>query len=444
MIFPFILAAKFISCLSRLFNLGSGSTWPGEICLIFFPNILHNFLMQIKDGVIIVTGTNGKTTTAKIISQILTADNPNLKIIHNQSGANLINGLISACIQKTSWKGKVEANYAIFEVDEAALTEVISQLKDYKKEIILVLLNLFRDQLDRYGEVDIIANKWKMCLKNLPDQARIILNADDPQIAYLGYCYPKKVIYFGLDKPNEYLKKREYAVDSIFCRRCNHELKYKGVYFSHLGVWYCSFCGNKRPKIQKIDIKGPLSGLYNDYNYLASYYTAEALGVESKKILNSIKNFTPAFGRQEEFYIGRKKMKIFLAKNPAGFNAALKTVIRYRPQILMFVLNDRIPDGRDVSWIWDVDFEMIPQKTKIIVSGDRAYDMGLRIKYSRKVRDFSLLSEDTKSNLKIYLNLKQAIDSALEEISESETLYILPTYSAMLEIRKLLSGRKIL
>lgn len=446
MIFLSIFIGKIISLLSCLLNIGRGGTWPGEIALFLKPNIFPFFTNQINKGLIIIAGTNGKTTTSKMIKQIVTDSfysNEKIKIIHNSSGANLLNGLVSAFIKKASLTGEVDADYAILEVDENTLPQIILNIPACagrkNKKLIIVLLNLFRDQLDRYGEVDIIANKWKKTLGVLPKDSVVILNADDPQIAYLGKNLKNKVVYFGIERKDKFLRKIEHATDSTYCQVCGSKLSYKGVYFSHLGIWFCSVCGNKRPKVKVENYSSSLPGLYNEYNALASLSVGRELDIDDKVIKRSLSNFQPAFGRQEEFVIHDKKIKIFLSKNPAGFNASLRAVLDLKPKVLLLVLNDRIPDGRDVSWIWDVDFEMIPENVQVIVSGDRTYDMGLRIKYiMRECKNAEM------QKLIIEEDLKKAINSGLNGIVGGETLYILPTYSAMLEVRKILTGRKIL
>ncbi|MBM3283390.1 DUF1727 domain-containing protein [Candidatus Gottesmanbacteria bacterium] len=454
MIFPLIAIGKLIAWFSRFFNIGSGGTWPGEIALFIRPNIFSYFISKVQQRIILIAGTNGKTTTAKMIKHIIiNAGYQEKNIVHNDSGANLLNGLVSAFIQKASLFNTPVYDWAVLEVDEATLPAVISQIDSQKVEIIVVLLNLFRDQLDRYGEVDLIAKKWENAISKLSKNATVILNADDPQVAFLGRGLPCRVAYFGINKPERFLQTREHATDSNYCRNCGVKLKYDGVYFSHIGIWNCPECNNKRPPVYIKDWISPLPGIYNEYNTLACVAVGKEINFKNADIQRALAEFAPAFGRQEEFVLSGKKIKIFLAKNPAGFNATLHTVLDFRPKIILLALNDRIPDGRDVSWIWDVDFEMIPASTRIIVGGERAYDMGLRIKYALKSQkslrfklraNAKIKSQNYNSNLKIFDNLKTAIYAGLQNINYGETLYILPTYSAMLEIRKILGGRKIL
>ncbi|MDO8610002.1 MAG: Mur ligase family protein, partial [bacterium] len=415
---------------SRFFNVGSGSTWPGHIKL----NINKNFIKQIVNKnshlkIILITGTNGKTTTSKLIRTIL--DKNKIRVIYNESGANLVNGIASVLIQSTSTFGKINASYAIFEIDENTLPLI---LKEIKNPDFVIILNLFRDQLDRYGEINTIANKWKDAIRHLPSETKLILNADDPQIAYLashlkGAC----VKYFGIYSKNK-TEKNQHASDSIYCPNCGEKLIYISVYFSHLGNWECKKCGYNHPtKIFTNSPVYPLVVMYNEYNTNVAVLITKQIGISEIKIKAALQDFKPAFGRQETLDINGKKVQIFLSKNPTSFNESLRTIASLKAKNLLIVLNDRVPDGRDISWIWDVDFEdYVSQFKNLTVSGDRAYEIGLRLKYA----------EFKKFEIKE--NLTKSINIAVEKTPKSETLYILPTYSAMLEVRKILTGKKIL
>ncbi|MFZ5845044.1 MAG: MurT ligase domain-containing protein [Patescibacteria group bacterium] len=428
-----VILGKFVSIISRWFNLGAGATWPGEITLMLRPQIASKLAFQLCKGAIFVAGTNGKTTTSLMIKKIL--ESSELRVVHNASGANLLNGIVSAFINQASWRGRVSADWGIFEVDENSLPRILTEFKvqSSKFKVIVVLLNLFRDQLDRYGEVDVIIEKWGKALKTLPKETTVILNSDDPGVAHLGKNLKSRVSYFGLNDKNLFLKGVEHATDSTFCLNCGNRLTYEGVYYSHIGIWCCERCGEKRPNPTLSSWQSPLPGLYNQYNTLAAALTAIALGLSREAIKKAFQGFLPAFGRQEEFSVAGRGVKLFLSKNPAGFNASLRTILEEEAQTLLVVLNDRIPDGRDVSWIWDVDFEMVPRGTKIFVCGDRVYDMALRLKYAQATDD-----------LIIEPDLAKAVSLAVETTPKSKTLFILPTYSAMLEVRKILIGRKIL
>jgi UDP-N-acetylmuramyl tripeptide synthase len=298
---------------------------------------------------------------------------------------------------------------------------------------------LFRDQLDRYGEVDTISRRWGQAIATLPPETVVIPNADDPTLSYMGQQLPQKVLFFGLNEPDQYLDEIPHAVDSIYCPNCGHPLTYQGVYLSHLGDYECLSCGFHKGKLAINSQEYPqiLIGLYNKYNTLAAVLAAQQLSVDEAIILDTIINFKAAFGRAEELEVNGKKVRILLSKNPVGMNETIRAVNQVGGKTKLLVLNDRTPDGTDVSWIWDVDTEkLVEQGGILVVCGDRVYDMALRLRYSQQ--------EDNGLQLIVESDLKTAIATALEHTPDDETLHILPTYSAMLEVREVLTGRKIL
>lgn len=427
-----IFFGKIISRLFRLLKLGDGSTWPGHIALKLNKNFVRNSLSNSHTKIIIIAGTNGKTTTAALLKAAL--KNNGKKVFRNKSGANLLNGIASSLIINSNLNGKLAYDYAIFEIDENALTQVLDQCQpDF-----LVLLNLFRDQLDRYGEVNTIIMRWKESIKRLSSRTSLILNADDPQIAYLGKGMRSNVAYFGLSRTDSKNTVLQHSADSGICPECSKKLVYNQIHFSHLGDWYCNSCGLTRPKVEINNFKNyPLPGIYNQYNTLACVLVLRQIGIPDNDIEDSFKQFKPAFGRQEVVEYRGKKVQIFLSKNPTSFNQSFQTISELGAQVLLIVLNDRIPDGRDISWIWDVDLPEINKFQKIIVSGDRVYDMALRLKYDLSDSDF-------QSKIKLHENLKAALGEGVGLLNDNQTLFILPTYSAMLESRKILTGKKIL
>ncbi|MFH1187060.1 MAG: Mur ligase family protein [Candidatus Levyibacteriota bacterium] len=423
-----IYLGKTLSYISKLINVGSGSTWPGHIALKINNNFIESIFKKSKTKIILVAGTNGKTTTSKLIKAILEKDGRT--VFQNVSGANLLNGIASSLIHESNLSGKLNSEFAIFEIDENILPLILKLLNpDY-----IVCLNLFRDQLDRYGEINSIAENWKIALNKPYLKATLILNADDPTIAYLGKTVVRKVKYFGINDKTISINSFQNAADSVFCLNCKSRLSYKETYFSHLGNWECLNCKYKRPNItlSKSNLY-PLLGVYNRYNTLAAFLLTREIGIPDKLILKALKQFKPAFGRQEIITVKNKKVQIFLAKNPTSFNESLRTVNDLKGKNLLLVLNDNIPDGQDISWIWDINMEnLIKNYHNVTISGLRVYDLALRIKYS------------DKKKFNIETNLKKAIFSALKTTTNEETLYILPTYSAMLDIRKILTGKKIL
>ena len=417
---------KLTSSVSRSLKLGHGSTWPGQIALNLNPGIIKDILKNSDCKIIIIAGTNGKTTTAKMLETILNSSGQ--RTFHNESGANLLNGIAASIILNTSPSGKLNMDYGVFEVDEASLPLVLDELTpDY-----LILLNLFRDQLDRYGEINILTEKWRQALNKLGSKTTLILNADDPQIAYFDEFTKTKSKFFGLDETSK--TEKSDAADSTYCPRCQTKLLFSGKIFSHLGHWKCQKCGLVRPKTDLATLsRYPLAGTYNKYNTLAAVLTATELGISQEDSLLYLQDFKPAFGRQEEITFRGRKVKLFLSKNPTSFNQSLATIMEEKPASLLFVLNDRIPDGRDVSWIWDTEIENYDFKnTSLFASGDRVYDMAVRLKYA------------TNQNTKAYEGLNNALLAALRPLEDNQTLYVLPTYSAMLEVRNLLQGKKIL
>ncbi|MCF4967286.1 Mur ligase family protein [Nostoc sp. CMAA1605] len=429
-----VLVAKSVTFGVRSLRLGAASVLPGAIARRIEPRLLQLLSQQVKNGVIIIAGTNGKTTTALLLRTIL--ENKGFRVCHNSTGANLENGLMTAFLESTNLVGTLDVDYAILEVDENIVPKVLTPLQPKA----ILCLNLFRDQLDRYGEVDTISKRWTKVIATLPPETVVIPNADDPTLSHLGQQLPQKVLFFGLNEPQHYLEAIPHAVDSIYCPRCGHSLDYQGVYLSHLGDFTCPSCGftKSQPALVSSEWQQILVGLYNKYNTLAAATAAKELGVDENTIRNTINNFQAAFGRAEDLVIDGKRVRILLSKNPVGTNETIRVVTQSTDKTTLMVLNDRTPDGTDVSWIWDVDTEKLVERGgTLIVSGDRVYDMALRLRYSEKTPQSNI-------NLIVEEDLKQAIATALEHTPPNETLHILPTYSAMLEVREVLTGRKIL
>ncbi|BAB74416.1 MurT ligase domain-containing protein [Anabaena sp. FACHB-709] len=429
-----VLVAKSVTFLVRSLRLGAASVLPGSIARRIEPRLLQLLSQQVKNGVIIIAGTNGKTTTALLLCTIL--ENKGYRVCHNSTGANLENGLMTALLESTNLVGTLDVDYAILEVDENIVPRVLKPLQPR----IILCLNLFRDQLDRYGEVDTISKRWTKVISTLPTETVVIPNADDPTLSLLGQQLPQKVLFFGLNEPEHYLEAIPHAVDSIYCPQCGHSLDYQGVYLSHLGDFTCPSCGftKSQPALASREWSQILVGLYNKYNTLAATTAAIELGVDETTIRDTINNFQAAFGRAEDLVIDGKRVRILLSKNPVGTNETIRVVTQSTDKTTLLVLNDRTPDGTDVSWIWDVDTEKLVERGgTLVVSGDRVYDMALRLRYSEK-------SPHSNLNLIVEADLRQAIATALEHTPVTETLHILPTYSAMLEVREVLTGRKIL
>lgn len=433
-------AAKGATAVVRGLRLGAASVMPGSIAARLQPRVLPLLWEQVRRGVILVAGTNGKTTTALLLQSMLVA--AGYRTTHNASGANLLNGLATALLADANIFGRLDTDFAILEVDENVVPLVLKTCQPRA----LLGLNLFRDQLDRYGEVDTIARRWQEAIAPLAADVLVVLNGDDPTLADMGQKLAQTVQFFGLSEPDLYLAEIPHAVDATYCPRCGAGLNYAGVYLSHLGDYRCGNCGFAKPELQLTSAEWPqiLIGVYNKYNTLAASSLALALDIPEPAIRRAIAEFRAAFGRAEELNIDGVPVRILLSKNPVGTNETIRAVLERQAQgessTTLLVLNDRIPDGTDVSWIWDVDTEgLFASGRQFIISGDRAYDMALRLQYSSD--DPTALPPE---KLTVEPDLPAAIARALALTPTGETLHILPTYSAMLEVRQALVGRGIL
>jgi UDP-N-acetylmuramyl tripeptide synthase len=428
---------KMLSQLIQIFNLGNGSTWPGHIALKINRGFIREMFKGSSVKIILIAGTNGKTTTASLIRKAL--EDQGKRVMHNESGANLLNGISSALIQYCTLVEKLNYDYAIFEIDENALPLVLKEIvPDY-----ILLLNLFRDQLDRYGEVRTISKKWIDSLRKVGAQTKLIINADDPEIANIANAVRSKALFFSFNDLGSKNRTLGHAVDSIYCPRCGNKLDYTWVAYSHLGDWLCRSCGLKRPKadIGSFSVY-PLPGDYNVYNVHGAALLLRQVGLRDSEIESSFRDFKPAFGRQEIIDYMGKKVQIFLSKNPTSFNQSYEAIRNMNAKNILLVLNDRVPDGMDVSWIWDVDLAGIDSFKNIFIAGDRVYDMALRLKYETHDQNSKLKNQN--SRIKTFDKLEDAISEGVRKTNKVEKLYVLPTYSAMLEVRKILTGKKIL
>lgn len=463
-----VAAGKASALATRLMRRGGGTALPGLVAHTVYPGVLRALTAQLPEGSILVTGTNGKTTTSRMLGSIMEA--AGLEPLHNRSGSNLERGLVSTVIAAATPTGGLPSRLkaGLFEVDEAAVPGVLLAIRPK----VALFNNLFRDQLDRYGEIDTVYRKWRDALSALPARSTAVLNVDDPAIAGLLLA-PKlraRTFTFGVDDPRYALDALPHAADSISCPRCNSRLEYSLILLGHLGHWRCPHCGLERPKpdvvARRIRLHGTESselsletpagsfdvvlrvpGLYNVYNGLAAVSAALAFGIEPRFIKIGLEKFTAAFGRIERVNIPGgegKSLLMALVKNPVGFNEVLRMLFpveaqedpeqsrQAAPRHLLIIINDLFADGRDVSWLWDVDFEILSSEPGITgrvgVAGIRAGDMAVRLKYAGL----------DPSIVKLEVEIADAVDEAIRLLPPGETLYVLPTYTAMLDFRKLL------
>ncbi len=439
-----VAAGQLATFVVRRLGVGGGTTAPGHLVRALDPNAIASIATRIPRGTIVVTGTNGKTTTSRMISTLLRK--ASLRVMHNRSGANLIAGIASTLVNGSTLAGRPKADVGLFEVDEAAFPTAVQELRPR----LCVLTNLFRDQLDRYGEVDYLSRLWRETLSSLPPSSTVLLNADDPRVASLGEGLSCRVLYYGIEDRTLAGTTLAHASDSRFCLRCGTPYDYPAVFYSHLGHYHCPSCGMTRPMPElramacqllgiegsRLQVEAPtgsvelevrVPGLYNVYNALAATGVGVAMGIDLETIRAGLADFSAAFGRVERVQLQGRQLFLALVKNPVGFNEVLSTLLREPGQrALMIVINDLFADGTDVSWLWDVDFEMLAGRVQFAVtSGLRAADMAVRLKYAGV--DSRLITVEADS--------AKALQRALEEIPEGDTLYLLPTYTAMLDVR---------
>jgi UDP-N-acetylmuramyl tripeptide synthase len=453
--------ARAIGAASRRSGRGGGTTLPGRVLLRLEPEAIARLGAGLPGGATIVSATNGKTTTAGMIAAILAAEGR--APVHNRAGSNMTWGVATALLEQRGAEG-------LFEVDEAWLPRVAQQLRPR----LIVLGNLFRDQLDRYGEMEALAEEWAKAVAAAPTGTGLALNADDPLIADLGRDPDTErprdgVLYFGIEDHSQALPELQHAFDAKHCRRCGHPYAYEVAFVGHLGHYSCPNCGAQRPRpdvaATRIELRGmegsaatvrvpggeievelPLPGLYNVYNALAAISAAIVLGVESGRVAAALAGMRAAFGRVETIEVGDGRVSILLIKNPAGANEVLRT-LRLEAEgadagssasgpsadggiDLWIALNDRIADGRDVSWVWDADFEVLAGTVRrVTCAGTRAAEMALRLKYAGWPEE----------SIAVEPEIAASLDAALA--ASRGRLFALPTYTALLELRKLLADR---
>jgi UDP-N-acetylmuramyl tripeptide synthase len=442
-----LAAARAVGAASRASGRGGGTTLPGRMLLGMAPDAIARLGKRLDRGSTIVSATNGKTTTAGMIATALEADGRHP--VHNRAGSNMTWGVATALLEQRGAEG-------LFEVDEAWLPKVAAQLEPS----LIVLGNLFRDQLDRYGEIETLAAEWGKTVASSTGRTRFALNADDPTIADLGRDESAEaregVVYFGIEDAAQALPELQHAFDAKHCRRCGHPYAYERAFVGHLGHYSCPSCGATRPRPEvaataielhgmsgssvtlrtpqgEIELRLPLPGLYNVYNALAAVTAALDLGVSPGAIAGSLQTMRAAFGRVETIAIDSTQLSILLIKNPAGANEILRTLMLEAGEEkldLWIGLNDRIADGRDVSWIWDADFELLTDGVRrVICAGTRAPEMALRLKYAGW----------PERSIEVVPEIEGSLDRALAR--SSTRLFALPTYTALLELRKLLVTR---
>jgi lipid II isoglutaminyl synthase (glutamine-hydrolysing) len=449
-----VAAAKAVGTLVRTAGRGGGTSLPGKVLTRLEPRAIGLLARRLRHGSAVISATNGKTTTAAMVASVLEGTGETL--VHNRAGANMAGGVASALAAASRHGGReLAGEFGLFEVDEFWLGPVTEQLAPRA----MLLGNLFRDQLDRFGELEIIADRWADVVVEQAGRAALVLNADDPLVADLGRANGARAagrhpLYFGVEDDSLTFAELQHAADSKHCRRCGHPYVYEAIYLAHLGRYACPNCGARRPEpavvARDVELRGirsaaftlqapegtarielPLPGLYNVYNALGAGALCLALGVPLDAVAAGLQAVAPAFGRAETVDLGGRATSILLVKNPAGANEVLRTLALEGEQLDVFgVLNDNTADGRDISWVWDADWELLaPAVRHMTCSGSRAAELALRMKYAGV----------DEGRLTVKGSLREGLDAALA--NGSGPLYALPTYTALLELRDLLAER---
>lgn len=440
------LVARSSGWLSRRLGRGGGTTLPGVVLLKLRPRAAEELAAPLVRGSIAISATNGKTTTARLLRSA--TDAAGIPTVANTAGSNLLRGVTAALLAEGD-----HAELGLFEVDEAALPSVVDQVKPQA----IVLMNLFRDQLDRYGELETLVETWRTMIADLSGDTALVLNADDPAVAFLGHDR-SNTVYFGVDDPSIARTEQSHAADSTHCPRCDHPLTYDLVGIGHMGHWRCGNCGLARPtpsvaattvQVRGVDgfdigVETPegtvtasvsLPGLHNAYNATAAVAAALTLGLDIGLLPTALADTHAAFGRGEHVDIEGKRLVMLLAKNPTGANENVRAALTHADDLhVVIVLNDRTADGQDVSWIWDVDYEpLFDRATSLTVAGDRAHDLALRCIYGGADPDAIVVEPDPG----------RALDAALASAAPGDTVFALPTYTAMLDLRAELVRRNL-
>lgn len=442
-----VAAARAAGALSRRTGRG-GTSLPGKLLLRLEPDAVASLAGRLKNGSAVISATNGKTTTAAMVASILERGGHTL--VHNRAGANMAGGIAGTLLEAAGPRGAIAGDTGLFEIDEFWLDRLVPQIRPRA----LLLANLFRDQLDRYGELDIIADRWAGVVAEATSTT-LVLNADDPLVADLGR-ERSDVVYFGVEDPSVALEGMAHAADSKHCRRCGAPYRYDLIFLGHLGHYHCDACGATRPAPSvaaekvvldglrgaqvtlrlptgTIDVALPLPGLYNVYNALGAAALTTALGAAPADVAAGLTAVSPAFGRAETVRIGARDLTLLLVKNPAGANEVLRTLaLEDGEHDLLAVLNDHTADGRDVSWVWDADFEVLAGRLRrVVCSGTRAAEMAVRLKYAGV----------DETRLVVQPSLPGALDAAVAD--GTGRLVAIPTYTAMLELRRELVARGV-
>ena len=449
-----LAAGRAAGTASKVLRVGGGTSFPGSVARRIDPHILRKVAAASDAGKVVVTGSNGKTTTCRMLAALAHASG--LVVTQNRTGSNLVQGVISAAVRGTDLRGRMDAQLFLLEVDEGTVRLVSPDLMPDA----LLVTNIFRDQLDRFGELYSMARGLEAVIEALPASATVLLNGDDPLVASLAPAARARRLYFGIQAGSVGTQVPEHAADTIRCVRCQHPLSYRRVYVSHLGDYQCEECQNARPVLDvavtairqspeagseitvetpagAFGLQVPLPGLHNVYNAAAALACATALTLprplEPAKARQALAGVRPAFGRLEEIQAGDRRVMLAFVKNPTSYNATMREVLQ-RPgkKHVLAAHSNTVVDGEDFAWLWDVDLEqLVPQLASLTVSGTRAEEVMLRFKYAGADPERTRVMPDRAA----------ALARALTATPPGESLYIFAGYTPMRELRSIMQRR---
>lgn len=443
-------AGKLAGKTGRMLKIGGGTSFPGIVARRIDPTVLRKVVGASPARKIVVCGSNGKTTTCRMIAAISRADGK--RVTQNRSGSNLLPGVTAVAVNGASIFGGLDADVLVFEIDEATIRHAVPEIEPD----VVIVNNIFRDQLDRYGELYAVAAALENMIRALPAEATVILNGDDPLVAGFAPEAKAKRLYFGMRTEDVGTQVPEHAADTIRCVRCQHDLEYTKAYISHLGAYRCPNCGYARPALDiavtrarlspdgvsqiavetragAVEFGLPLPGLHNVYNAAGAIAGALAMGLELGAVPAAMAGLRPAFGRLEDIQAGDKHIVLCFVKNPISYNTTLRTILQ-RPgkKHVLSVHSNAETDGEDFAWLWDIDLEeLAPQLASLVTAGKKAEELAMRFKYAG-------VPEET---ITVIPDRPQALDAALANVPPGGTLYILSGYTPLHELRRVMQQR---
>ena len=447
-----VSAGKLAGASGRFFRIGGGTSLPGMIARRIDPNVLKSIVGASKAKKIVITGSNGKTTTARMTAAI--ADSSGKRVSQNRTGSNLLQGVTSVAVNFADLFGRLDSDVLLFEIDEGTIAHAVPEIQPD----VVVITNIFRDQLDRYGELYSVARALDNMLESLPETATILLNGNDPQVANFGQNARAKRIFFGLETTEVGTPVPEQSADIIRCIHCNEDLLYEVAYMSHLGIYRCPNCGYTLPKLDiaatsvklasdgaspthvtlrtpqgELQLDVPLPGLHNVYNMEAALGAAMAAGFTLDKVQNALNGLRPAFGRLEKIQAEDKTIYLTFVKNPTSFNLMLRLIAQHPGQKhFLLAASNTVVDGEDFAWLWDVDIEEVAASiADAVCSGNKAEELAMRLKYAEVSTDVISIVHEREA----------ALDAALQHVEPGGTLYILCGYTPTHEFRRIMQKR---